>query len=133
MKEQKNIQTNKTQNNIQTKETQKNIQTKEIQKTKETEKNKQKKRVSMRFYLKAENSLKIEELVRILRERGWKKDKTRLVDLIIDALFLKADNRFYEEILNKLTPLEYLFKTKLSNPSVKKEIERILKKKVKES
>ena len=120
MKEQKNIQTNKTQ---------KNIQTKETQKTKETEKNQKNKRVSMKFYLKAENSLKIEELVGILRERGWKKGEIRLLDLIIDVLFLKADNKFYEEILNKLTPLEYLFKTKLSNPSVKKEIEKILKKK----
>ena len=31
------------------------------------------KRVSMRFYVKAEDSLKVEELIKTLRKRGWKK------------------------------------------------------------
>ena len=88
------------------------------------------KRVSMRFYLKVDDSLKIEELMKILRERGWKREKTRLQELIIDELFFKADNKFYEDTLNKLTPLEYLFKTKLNNPSIRSEIEKILKRKV---
>ena len=83
------------------------------------------KRVSIRFYLKADDNLKIEELMQTLRERGWKREKMRLQEMIIDELFLKADSKFYENILSRLTPLEYLFKTKLSNPSVKKEIEKI--------
>ena len=84
----------------------------------------------MRFYLKADNSFKIEELMKTLRKRGWKKGKARLPDLIIDELFLKADSKFYEDILNKFTPLEYLFKTKMNNPSLRKEMEKILKRKV---
>ena len=87
------------------------------------------KRVSIRFYLKADDNLKIEELMQTLRERGWKREKMRLHELIIDELFLKADSKFYEDILSRLTPLEYLFKTKMNNPSVKKEIEKILKRK----
>lgn len=97
---------------------QKNLQKKEI-----------KKRILMRFYLKAEDSLKIEEIMQTLRKRGWKKEKERLSDLIIDEVLLKADSRFYEDVLNKLTPLEYLFKTKVSNPEVRREIEKILKRK----
>ena len=73
------------------------------------------KRVCMRFHLKADDSLKIEELMRNLRKRGWRKEKARLSDLIMDELFLKADSKFYEEVLNKFTPLEYLFKIKIGS------------------
>ena len=92
-----------------------------------TKKQRQKKRVSMRFYIKAEDSLKVEELIKTVRKRGWKKEKARLPDLIMDELFLKANSQFYEGVLNKLTPLEYLFKTKMNNPALKKEMEKILK------
>ena len=88
------------------------------------------KRVSMRFYVKAEDSLKVEELIKTLRKRGWKKETTRLPDLIMDELLLKANSQFYEEVLNKLTPLEYLFKTKINNPTLRREMEKILKRKV---
>ena len=91
------------------------------------------KRVSLKVYLKPDDSSKIEELMKTLRGRGWKKGKeetVRLLDLIIDELFLKAGNGFYEEVLNKLTPLEYLFKTKMDNPTLRREMEKILKKKV---
>ena len=91
---------------------------------------KKSKRVSMRFYVKTEDNLKVEELIKTLRKRGWKKETERLPDLVIDELFSKADSRFYEELLNKLTPLEYLFKTKINNPALRKEMEKILKKKV---
>lgn len=93
------------------------------------QKQEMKKRVSMRFYLKADNSFKIEELMKTLRKRGWKREKMRLHELIIDELFLKAGSGFYEDILNRLTPLEYLFKTKMNNPSLRKEMEKILKRK----
>lgn len=96
---------------------------------KEHEKTGNSKRVSMKFYLKPDDSFKIEELMKTLRKRGWRKEEERLSDLIIDELFSKVGNGFYEEILNKFTPLEYLFKAKLNNPSVKKEIEKILKRK----
>ena len=88
-----------------------------------------KKRVSMKFNLKANDSLQIEKLMQTLRERGWRKEKIRLHDLIMDELFLNADSKFYEDILNKYTPLEYLFKTKMNNPVLRKEMEKILKKK----
>ena len=87
------------------------------------------KRVSMRFYLKADDNIKIEELIQTLRKRGWKKEKARLPDLIMDELFLKANSQFYEEVLSKLTPLEYLFKAKMNNPALRKEMEKILKRK----
>ena len=87
------------------------------------------KRVSMRFYVRAEDSLRLEELFKTLRKRGWKKETERLSDLIIDELFLKAGAGFYKEALNKFTPLEYLFKTKINNPALRKEMEKILKKK----
>lgn len=96
---------------------------------KEQEKTENLKRVSMRFYVKAEDSLKVEKLIKILRKRGWKKEKERLPDLIMDELFLKAGSGFYEEILSKLTPLEYLFKAKINNPALRKEMEKILKRK----
>ena len=88
------------------------------------------KRASMRFYLKIEDAKKLEEFIKSLKERGWRKGELRLNDLIIDELFAKAGNGFYEEVLNKFTPLEYLFKTKINHPTVRKEIEKILKRKV---
>ena len=88
------------------------------------------KRVSMRFFVKAEDSLKVEELIKTLRKRGWKKETTRLPDLIMDELFLKANSQFYEEVFSKLTPLEYLFKEKINNPTLRREMEKILKRKV---
>lgn len=91
---------------------------------------KEAKRVSLKVCLKTDDNSKIEELIKTLRRRGWKKEEVRLSDLIIDELFLKADSKFYEDILNKLTPLEYLFKTKMNNPTLRREIEKILKKKV---
>lgn len=91
---------------------------------------KETKRVSIKFYLKPDDNSKIEELIKTLRRRGWKKEEVRLSDLIIDELFLKAGDGFYEEVLNKLTPLEYLFKTKMDNPTLRREMEKILKKKV---
>ena len=100
------------------------------QKTTQNTIQKEEKRVSMRFYVKAEDSLKVEELIKTLRKRGWKKEKTRLLDLIMDELFLKANSQFYEEVLNKLTPLEYLFKAKINNPALRREMEKILKRKV---
>lgn len=87
-------------------------------------------RVSIKLYIKAEDSLKMEELIKTLKKRGWRKEKVRLPDLIMDELFLKADNKFYEKLLNKFTPLEYLFKAKMSNPALRREMEKILKKKV---
>ena len=39
-----------------------------------------KKRVSMRFYLKADDNFKLEELMKTLRGRGWRKEKVRLSD-----------------------------------------------------
>lgn len=99
------------------------------QQTNQKTNQKEEKRVSIRFYLKADDNSKIEELMQTLKKRGWKREKMRLIDLIIDELFLKADNKFFEGILSRLTPLEYLFKTKMDNPAVRKEMEKILKRK----
>ncbi|MDE0092370.1 MAG: hypothetical protein OXN83_03680 [Oligoflexia bacterium] len=88
-----------------------------------------KKRVPTRLNLKQENSLKLSELMTALKQRGFKKEHTNLIDLIIDELFLKADNKFYEELLKKFTPLEYLFKTKINDPAIRKEMEKLLKRK----
>ena len=97
---------------------------------KEQQKTEITKRVSIKLNIKAEDSLKLNAIIKALRKRGFKKDKVRLADLIMDELFLKANNRFFEELLVKLTPLEYLFKTKINNPALRKEMEKILKRKV---
>ena len=86
-----------------------------------------KKRVRTSFNLKQENSLKVLELMNVLKKRGYKKEQTNLNDLILDELFLKADNKFYEDMLKKFTPLEYLFKTKMNDPAIRKEMEKVLK------
>ena len=96
---------------------------------KATQQTENSKRISLRCYIKADDSLKMEELIKTLKKRGWKKEKTRLSELIMDELFLNADKQFYEEILSKLTPLEYLFKTKMNNPTLRLEMEKILKRK----
>ena len=87
------------------------------------------KRLTTKFYIKEDDSLKIEQVIKTLKKRGWRIDKIRIQDFILDELFLKADKNFYERIISELTPLEYLFKESLKNPSMKKEMEKLLKKK----
>ena len=97
------------------------------------QKNKQKiearKRVTTKFKIRAEDNLKIEQITKTLTERGLRRDKVKVQNFILDKLFLKADSKFYESIISELTPLEHLFKESLKNPVMKKEMEKILKKK----
>ena len=87
------------------------------------------KRVSIKLSLRHEDSLQMERAVKTLRDRGWRKGQNgiRLQELIIDSLFAKADEGFYQELINCLTPLEYLCREGMKNPEIRKEMEKILK------
>ena len=89
------------------------------------------KRVSVKLNLRREDSLKMKRAVKALKDRGWRKEEgeLRLQELIIDSLFAKADENFYQELTSRLTPLEYLCREGMKNPEVRKEMEKILKKK----
>ena len=89
------------------------------------------KRAPVKFSLRHGDKLKMERAVKALKDRGWRKEKggLRLQELVIDSLFAKADENFYQELINRLTPLEYLCREGMKNPEVRKEMERILKKK----
>ena len=89
-------------------------------------------RVSLRFNIRMDDNLKIEQSIQTLKKRGWKKEKARLQDLILDELFLKADSKFYEDIINQFTPLEHLFKASIKHPEKRRELEKILKRKIKD-
>ena len=103
------------------------------QKTEQEKKEKQteKKRVSVRFFVKHSDRLEIEEVVNTLKKRGWKQGKEvlRIKDFIIDALFSKINSQFYDDIIKELTPLEYLYKEACKNPKIRQEMEKLLKKK----
>ena len=92
---------------------------------------KEESRVSLKLYIRKEDSLKMERVVNTLKQRGWKRRDgiLRIQNKIMDELFLKADSNFYEDIINRLTPLEYLCEEGMKNPAVRKELERILKRK----
>ena len=89
------------------------------------------KRVSVKLSIRHEDKLKMGKTVKALKDRGWKKEEggLRLQELIIDSLFAKADEGFYQELIKRLTPLEYLCREGIKNPEVRKEMEKILKKK----
>ena len=88
-------------------------------------------RVSVRFFVKNSDRLEIEKVVNTLKKRGWKqrKEVLRIKDFIIDALFSKINNRFYDDIIRELTPLEYLYKEGCKNPKIRQEMEKLLKRK----
>lgn len=88
-------------------------------------------RVSVRFFIKNSNKLEIEKVVNTLKKRGWKQGKEvlRIKDFIIDALFSKINNRFYDDIIKELTPLEYLYKEACKNFKLRQEMEKLLKRK----
>ena len=89
------------------------------------------KRVFIKLSLRHEDKLKMERTVKALKNRGWRKEEgtLRLQELIIDSLFAKANEGFYQELINRLTPLEYLCREGIKNPEIRKEMEKILKKK----
>ena len=88
------------------------------------------KRVSVKFFIKNSDRLEIQKVINALKQKGWKKGKEtlRIKDFIIDALFSKANRPFYNEIIKKLTPFEYLYKTACKNPKIRQEMEKLLKK-----
>ena len=89
------------------------------------------KRVSVKLYIREKDRLRLTKAVHTLKTRGWRRDKAyfRIQDKIIDELFSKANETFYENIINQLTPLEYLCQEGMKNPSIRTEIEKVLKRK----
>ena len=96
-----------------------------------TEKKQSEKRVSVKLYIREKDRLRLAKAVHTLKVRGWRRDKTyfRIQDKIIDELFSKANESFYENIISQLTPLEYLCREGMKNPSIRLEIEKVLKRK----
>ena len=102
---------------------------------KEAEEKKQsEKRVSVKLYIREKDRLRLIKAVHTLKARGWRRDETyfRIQDKIIDELFSKANESFYKNIISQLTPLEYLCQEGMKNPSIRLEIEKVLKRKAME-
>ena len=68
---------------------------------------KEEKRISLKLYIKREDSLKMERVVNTLKQRGWRRDQgsLRIQNKILDELFLKADSiPFMRHIINRPDP-----------------------------
>ena len=93
------------------------------------EKKRNSKRVSVKLYIREEDNLKFTKAIHTLKARGWRQDEThfRIQDKIVDELFSKANESFYENIISQLTPLEYLCREGMKDPSIRSEMEKILK------
>ena len=82
------------------------------------------------FNIKDIHYKKIEEMTSILIERGLKGGNSRnaIREMILNELLSYITPDCYEEILEKITPLEFLYKEGFKNPLIKEQIEKILRK-----
>ena len=85
------------------------------------------------FNIKDTHYKKIEEMTSILIERGLKGGNSRnaIREMILNELLSSITPDCYEEILEKITPLEFLYKEGVKNSLIKEQIEKILRKNMK--
>lgn len=81
------------------------------------------------FNIKSTHYKKIEEISSILTKRGVKGTKGNSTrDMILNELLSSIPPDCYNEVIEKITPLEFLYKEGIRNPSIKKQLEKILRK-----
>ena len=82
------------------------------------------------FNIKSIHHKKLEEMTSILIQRGLMGNRNRTVikEMILNELLSYVPPDSYKEILEKITPLEFLYKEGLKNPQIKEQIEKVLRK-----
>ena len=73
---------------------------------------------------------KLEEMSLLLTKRGLKGSRNNncIKELILNEVLSYISPDCYEEIIEKITPLEFLYKEGIKDPLIKKQLEQILRK-----
>ena len=83
------------------------------------------------FQIKSVHHKKLEEMTSILIKRGLmgSRNRTIIKEMILNEALSYITPDCYEEILEKITPLEFLYKEGLKDPLIKEQMEKLLRKK----
>ena len=82
------------------------------------------------FKLNPNHYKKLEEMSLLLSKRGLKGSRNNLVikEMILNEVLSYISPDCYQQIIEKITPLEFLYKEGIKDPLVKKQLEQILRK-----
>ena len=82
------------------------------------------------FQIKSVHYKKLEEMTSILIKRGLMGSRNRGVikEMILNEALSYITHDSFEEILEKITPLDFLYKEGLKDPLIKQQVEKLLRK-----
>ena len=82
------------------------------------------------FQIKSVHYKKLEEMTSILIKRGLMGSRNRgaIKEMILNEALSYITPDSFEEILEKITPLDFLYKEGLKDPLIKQQMEKLLRK-----
>ena len=82
------------------------------------------------FQIKSVHYKKLEEMTSILIKRGLmgSRNKSTIKEMILNEALSYITPDCFDEILEKITPLEFLYKEGLKDPLIKEQMEKLLRK-----
>lgn len=87
-----------------------------------------KKYFNLRFKVTEELFNEIQDILKVLRERGWKgEDNLNLQDVLCMSLFKGLTPKFKQKFIEEQTPVDFLLQEALKEPSMKKRLSQFLK------
>lgn len=87
-----------------------------------------KKNYNLRFKVTEEIFNDIQDILKILRERGWKpKDEFNLQDVLCMSLFRGLNSKFKQKFIEEQTPVDFLLQEALKEPSMRQKLSHFLK------
>ncbi|MCY4512241.1 MAG: hypothetical protein OXB86_00970 [Bdellovibrionales bacterium] len=87
-----------------------------------------KKHFNLRFKVNEEVFNDIQDILKILKERGWKsKDEFNLQDVLCISLFKGLTPQFKQKFIEEQTPVDFLLQEALKEPSMRRKLSQFLK------
>ena len=87
-----------------------------------------KKYFNLRFKVTEELFNEIQDILQVLKERGWKpKDDLNLQDVLCISLFKGLTPKFKQKFIEEQTPVDFLLQEALKEPSMRKRLSQFLK------
>ena len=82
----------------------------------------------LRFKVTEEIFNEIQDILKVLKERGWRsKDDLNLQDILCGSLFKGLTPQFKQKFIEENTPIDFLLQEALKEPSMRKKLGQFLK------